>query len=509
MTAIEVGNREWTIEDVLAVSRRESPVKLSQDSRWQQLIQKGSQFLERHWRENGEIYGVTTGYGDSCVRAVPAALVEELPVQLMRFHGCGLGEILPDDATRAMMAARLISLARGYSGVRLELLDALVGLLNNDILPVVPQEGSVGASGDLTPLSYLAAVLVGEREATVNGERLLAQEALSRFGLTPIALRPKEGLALMNGTSMMTGIACLAFDRARYLARVAASVTALAVEALEANKAHYDARLFAQKPHVGQVEVATWIREAISYDASTQALRRLQDPYSLRCAPHVIGVLVDALPWIRKTIETELNSSNDNPLIDGEEELILHGGHFYGGHIAFAMDALKTAVANVADLVDRQLALLMHQATNHGLPANLSGAAPERLPINHGFKAVQIGASAWAAEALKNTMPASVFSRSTECHNQDKVSMGSIAARDCIRVLELSEQVVAAGLLAGVQGVNIRLRSGKAKSSLSSELCSICESVEPVFSFLTEDRPLEQSLRDTVSLIRNRQFSLE
>jgi histidine ammonia-lyase len=201
------------------------------------------------------------------------------------------------------------------------------------------------------------------------------------------------------------------------------------------------------------MQVAAWLRKDLAIDAPTAPLHRLQDRYSLRCAPHVLGVLADSLNWLRSFIEIELNSANDNPIIDAEAERVLHGGHFYGGHIAFAMDSLKTLVANVADLLDRQLALLVDVRYNHGLPSNLSGAPADRAMLNHGFKAVQIGTSAWTAEALKNTMPASVFSRSTECHNQDKVSMGTIAARDAIRVLELTEQVAAATLLAANQGV--------------------------------------------------------
>jgi histidine ammonia-lyase len=188
---------------------------------------------------------------------------------------------------------------------------------------------------------------------------------------------------------------------------------------------------------------------------------RLQDRYSIRCAPHIIGVLVDSLPWLRQFIETELNSANDNPIIDGIGEHVLHGGHFYGGHIAFAMDGLKNAVANISDLLDRQMALLMDTKFNHGLPANVSGASAERAMINHGFKAVQIGCSAWTAEALKLTMPASVFSRSTECHNQDKVSMGTIAARDCLRVLQLTEQVAAASLLRRSTSAGIAPKAGR------------------------------------------------
>ena len=223
----------------------------------------------------------------------------------------------------------------------------------------------------------------------------------------------------------------------------------------------------------------------------------------------MIGVLADALPWMRRQIETELNSSNDNPLVDGIKKRVMHGGHFYGGHVAFAMDGLKTAVANIADLLDRQLALLVDVRTNHGLPANLSGAPAARAAINHGFKAVQIGASAWTAEALKLTMPASVFSRSTECHNQDKVSMGTIAARDALRVLELTEQVAAAALLGALQGLEQRFQRRQIHPDrLAAPVAAQWQAVRKEVSYLIEDRPLDEDLRRIVKAIQKRAWPL-
>ena len=236
--------------------------------------------------------------------------------------------------------------------------------------------------------------------------------------------------------------------------------------------------------------------------------KRLQDRYSLRCAPHVIGVLADALPLLRESIENELNSANDNPIIDAEGERVLHGGHFYGGHIAFAMDSMKNAVANLADLLDRQLALLVDSRYNHGLPANLSGTPrATRAAINHGLKALQISASAWTAEALKLTMPASVFSRSTECHNQDKVSMGTIAARDCLRVLELTEQVAAALLIAVRQGVWLRCRLNR---SIAPErtLRYMMDALGADIRVIEADRRLEPDLRLLLERIRGRVWKL-
>ncbi|CAG0961349.1 histidine ammonia-lyase [Methylophilaceae bacterium] len=498
--SVSIGNGRISIEDVLRVATGHQGISLSASTEFRQRINKGAAFLERLLADNGTVYGVNTGYGDSCTVSVPTALINELPLHLTRYHGCGMGEHLDDEATLAVLVCRLNSLAQGYSGVRWELLEQLAALINHRILPNIPAEGSVGASGDLTPLSYVAAALIGEREVRHAGKLQPAAEVLKNLDLLPLTLAPKEGLAIMNGTAVMTGLACLAWQRANYLTQLCCRLTALASIALCGNRGHFDPRLFAAKPHAGQNEAAAWIYEDIQGEA-TEVIR-LQDRYSIRCAPHVIGVARDALSWMRRDIENELNSANDNPLIDPDAELLMHGGHFYGGHIAFAMDALKTAVANLADLMDRQLALLVDNKYNHGLPLNLSGSSGERASINHGFKAVQIGASAWTAEALKLTMPASVFSRSTECHNQDKVSMGTIAARDCLRVLELTEQVAAALTLATVQGVTLR-RNIDGSAALTEAVSNFMQDVGSYSPFLDEDRPLEAELRTMAGLIRN------
>lgn len=495
-------------QQIARIAARAVQVQLSTAVEFVARINRGAEFLQKLWQENGVIYGVTTGYGDSCETGVPADLVPELPQHLFTFHGCGLGAHFSPEETRAILAARLASLARGKSGVRYELLQALTALIQADILPLIPQEGSVGASGDLTPLSYVAAVLAGERDVLYNHKIQPARDALNACGLTPIKLQPKETLALMNGTAVMTGLACLALQRAQYLAQLSARITSVAVLALRGNAAHFDPLLFAVKPHPGQNQIAAWIHDDLLAAAASREGLRLQDRYSLRCAPHVIGVLQDSLPWLTQFIETELNSANDNPIIDGDGEHVLHGGHFYGGHIAFAMDSLKNAIANIADLLDRQLAQLVDVKMNHGLPPNLTGAEGVRRSINHGFKAVQIGVSAWTAEALKLTMPASVFSRSTECHNQDKVSMGTIAARDCLRVLQLVEQVAAATLLGACQGLQLRVRQGElALAALSAPIREQLESVQSIAPFLAEDRALESALRALVDAIQQQQWS--
>lgn len=502
-----------TIEAIDCIARQVGTVRLSQEESFRDYINQGSAFLATKLLEEGYIYGVTTGYGDSCVRPVPLDLVNELPLHLLRFHGCGLGDFLTLAQTRAVLAVRLISLCQGFSGVTMELLERLELLLQKDILPLIPSEGSVGASGDLTPLSYVAAVIVGEREVWYQGQRRHTADVYRELSIQPYQLQPKEALALMNGTAVMTALATEAYCRARYLGRLASRLTAMTSLALKGNPQHFNATLFTAKPHPGQNRIAGYIRLDLENAPATFPVDRLQDRYSTRCAPHVIGVLEDMLPAFKTIIETEINSANDNPLIhidqENQKKTILHGGNFYGGHIAFVMDSLKNLVANIADLLDRQLATLVDLKFNHGLPANLSGATGPRAAINHGLKALQISASAWTAEALKNTMPASVFSRSTESHNQDKVSMGTIAARDALRVLQLTEQVTVAQLIATVQALRLREREGiLTPENYGSDMTIFLAAVANDIPFIDEDQPLESYLRTLLFNVQSRKWCL-
>mgnify|MGYP000137017902 CR=1 FL=1 len=506
---IEIGDRPLTLECVWAAAHAPGGSALSHSTAVHARLARSADRIDALLARDGVIYGVTTGYGDSCTTEVRDALIAQLPLNLTRFHGCGLGRILDPEETRAVMAVRLASLVQGWSGVSVELARLLGDMLAHDILPLIPAEGSVGASGDLTPLSYVAGALAGERDVLYRGETLVSASAFSKAGLSPITLRPKEALAVMNGTAVMTGLGALAWMRADQVSRLPARLTAMAAIALMGNPRHFDERLFAAKPHPGQTETARRIREDLAAFDRDHAPTRLQDRYSIRCAPHVIGVLEDMLPVFRTLLETEINSANDNPLIDPETGDVLHGGHFYGGHVCFAMDGLKTLVANVADLADRQLALLVDTRYSNGLPPNLTGATGERVAINHGFKAIQIAVSAWTAEALKLTLPASVFSRSTECHNQDKVSMGTIAARDALRVLELTEQVLAAHTLACVQAIRLRLSSGaiatdRIGAPIEAFIAALCDGAE----LLTEDRPMDRSLAALCARLRRRDLSL-
>lgn len=506
MNKIQLTNKTMlTVSDVVNIANGLRKLELSKDSQWIALINKGSDAIDSVCEKGLKVYGITTGFGDSVDRDVSVEKAMKLQYNLAKFHGCGLGKKLSPVIARAVMVCRLASLKNGYSGIRIDLLERIADLIDKDVVPVIPEEGSVGASGDLTPLSYLAAVLYGEREVFYQGNIRDTADVYRELGIEPIVPKPKETLCIMNGTSVMTAISCFAFNRAEYITSLSARITALASLALMADSGHFDDRIFSAKPFPGQRKIAELIRKDYG---STNYKYRIQAPYSIRCAPHVIGVLADSLPWIRNFIQIELNSSNDNPLIDSQTGDFLHGGNFYGGHIAFAMDSMKNAIANIADLLDRQFALLADHKTNNGLPYNLTGASD--TSINHGFKALQIAVSAWTAEALQKTMPLTSFSRSTECHNQDKVSMGTIAARDCMRVIELAEQVCAATLFAFSQAIEIRIRQNELKeNALTEELRMLKNKVLDIAGFLSEDRRLDLSLEKIIEHINKQDFSVQ
>jgi histidine ammonia-lyase len=320
---------------------------------------------------------------------------------------------------------------------------------------------------------------------------------------------PKEPLALINGTSVMTGIAAVNLDRAYHILEAAIGASALCVHALQGKADHYHPVIGEAKPFPGQIRVADRIRRLLIPRGAETGLEAagpdaLQDPYSLRCSPQILGVLCDALDWIRPWVEIEANSANDNPLFTDGMDRPLTGGNFYGGHIAFAMDALKVALASVADMADRQVALLVNPNVNRGLPADLVRVTGEARLYHHGFKAMSITASALTAEALKETMPAASFSRSCESYNQDKVSMGTIAARDASRICTLAERVEAIHLLAAAQACEIRGRM-KARPRLVSMLAELRRLAAPTF----QDRPMDADIEAVAREISENGFPKE
>lgn len=474
---VVVNGNTLTIGDLMCVAFLNFPVALDPDPACRERILASRALNDRLIGEGKPIYGVTTGFGDSCDRQLSPERVAELQRNLLRFLGTGTGEFFDVPEARAILLARLNSNSKGYSGVRMVLLQQMVDFLNCGITPCIPSQGSVGASGDLVPLSYVGATLCGQREVWYGGHIVDAASALAQAGLKPIVLEAKEGLAIVNGTSVMTGLAAINVFRAAQLAEFSAITTAMTVEALAGVRNAFEPIIHTLKNHPGPArfaaQVLAWLegsRLARDLDAvfeevgafnGAEARRlhlKIQDRYSIRCAPQIAGVLDDVLAWASIWVARELNSANDNPLYDAESGHLFNSGNFYGGHVCMAMDALKTAIANVAHMCERQLELIVDEKYSNGLPANLvdPGRSEEDRAVQHGFKGMQLACTSLLVEALMRCNPASVYSQSTECHNQDKVSLGVHAARDCARVIELTEKIVAMQLIALAQALEIR-----------------------------------------------------
>jgi histidine ammonia-lyase/phenylalanine ammonia-lyase len=415
------------------------------------------------------------------------------------------------------MLLRANCLSKGNSGVRVELIERLLSLLNGDVLPQIPERGSCGASGDLVPLSYIGSALVGEVDVLAHGELRPAADVLAELGLEPFELEAKEGLGLVNGTSFITAFAALAVADARDLADVSDLATAMASEALLGNRGHFNAFLFEAKAHPGMIESARVIRglladsqlaldseeifagEDLAGREYLELSRQVQDRYSIRCAPHINGMLRDTLDWATRWVEIEMNSSDDNPLFDVGSGRVQSGGNFYGGHMGQAMDSLKVALANLCDLMDRQLELVVDEKFNRGLTPNLIpfyGPDSPEAGLHHGFKGMQLSCSAMTAEALNRSNPATVHSRSTEAHNQDKVSMATIAARDARSIVELAQNVAAIHLLAVTQAFDLR---DPAKAGPVTRAAH--DLIRTRVPFMSGDRRMDVDIRAVVELI--------
>jgi histidine ammonia-lyase len=497
-TEILLGNHPLALHDIVELARGKRVPVITREAKAR--MQASYELTQERLGRGEKIYGVTTGYGESVRTTVPPTASAELSLNLLRFHGCGTGRLLTEEETAAVLAVRLCSLVVGKSGVRPLVAERLCELLTKRLLPAIPAEGSVGASGDLTPLSYVAAVLVGEREILTPSGPRPTSAIFAEHGITPLQLGPKEALALMNGTSVATALAILAHARSSQLAELGSTVTALCSVAIGGNPEHFHPLLHQAKGHPGQILAARRIRDEFTHLPKTDVMR-LQDRYSIRCAPQVLGVLIDVLSWCENVLQIELNGVSDNPIVDVEHDAIIHGGNFYGGHVGFAADALKAAVANVADLLDRQLVLLCLPAESGDLPSNLVGVSGPEACTHHGFKAMSISASALTAEALKATMPASVFSRSTESHNQDKVPMATMGSRDAVRVVELTEQVATITLIAACQAIELRTRN---KVNLGATHQALRQRV----AALTSDRRMDIDIAAALELLRKGELPL-
>ena len=417
------------------------------------------------------VYGVNTGFGDLAKVRIEADKLTLLQERLILSHCAGVGEALEDRSVRGMLLLRANALARGYSGVRPEIIEALLALLNANVLPVVPSRGSVGASGDLAPLAHLALPLLGRGHLHIDGETLPAAEGLGRLGLEPFTLQPKEGLALINGTQAMTALLANAAIRSRRLVKIADLVAALSVDALRGTDAAFDPRLHALRPHPGQQSSAANIWALLSGSGIRESHRfgdvRVQDPYSVRCAPQVHGAVRDVLSDAEAKLAIEMNSVTDNPLIFADEGAIISGGNFHGEPMAIAADSLCIAMAELGNISERRIEKLTNTAFS-GLPPFLV----EDAGLNSGFMMAQVTAAALASENKVLAHPASVDSIPTSADKEDHVSMGMGAALKLCDVISHTNTILAIELLCGAQGIDLLrpLRSSPALEALHAAL---------------------------------------
>jgi phenylalanine ammonia-lyase len=488
---LELGARALSLEDVERVARQGVFVGLAAASRAR--IAQGRDRLAERIARGERIYGINTGVGGNQDFVVPPEDMERLQHNLMRHLSCATGAPLPTDAVRAAMLLRVATFATGTSAVRTELVDALVAALNRGVTPVVPRYGSVGASGDLMPSAYIARLLVGMGEAELSGRRMSAAEALGSAHLEPVRFAPKEGLALINGTTVMTAVASLVWADARRVLRTLLNTIALAVEALQAPNQPFQPWVHEQKGHPGQIAVAAWIGEALAGSQNVTASSR-QSGYSLRCAPQGLGPAWEALEDGRAVLEREINSANDNPLIDPESGTFYQAGNFYGGHIARLLDTWKLDFAVMASWGNALMAVLVDPRFNAGLPANLT---PEP-GVNSGFKGMQLSVTSLACAVRQMAGPSSIHSLPTEEYNEDVVSLGMHAAVTAMEALECVRNETAMVLLAAAQAVD--LRGGAARLGQGSR--TIYESVRQTAAFQDKDRPMEEEIAALARMIR-------
>jgi len=460
MPPISLTGQDLTVDNVVEVARGRRRVELDPEAATRMTASR--EVIARLVAAGESVYGVTTGFGDLAEVRIGTAQTEELQCNLVRSHAAGVGEPLPDDVVRAMLLLRANALAVGLSGVRVELVELLVDMLNAGVHPVVPMRGSLGASGDLAPLAHLALVLIGEGEATVDGVGPTpGREALAAAGLEPLTLAAKEGLALLNGTQLMSGIGALAYHDALRLAMTADVIGAMSLEAMLGTGAAFDERLVGARPHPGQVIVARHLRELLQ-DSEIWAshrrdrVHRVQDAYSLRCMPQVHGAARDALAELDRVLSVEINSATDNPLVFPSGDVV-SGGNFHGEPLALALDYATMAVTELASISERRTARLV-DAHLSGLPAFLS----ERPGVESGLMIAHYSAAALVNELQTLAHPSSVDTIPTSANQEDHVSMGGTSALHLREAIDRAELVLAIEALCAAQGLDFRapLRPG-------------------------------------------------
>lgn len=490
--SVAVGDR-LTVADIVAVAREGQPVQLAPSA--VERMEAGRQKILRCLDDGHPHYGINTGFGALAEIQVSREDLAQLQLNLVRSHAAGVGDPLATEVVRAAMLLRAAVLASGLSGVRRELADQLLGMLNAGIHPVIPSKGSVGASGDLAPLAHLALAMVGEGPVEVDGNPVPAGEALARAGMSRLELEPKEGLALVNGTQMMTAAGCLALVDAEHLTLTADVVGGMTLEAVKGTPEAFDERIVGARPHPGQLESAALLRRVIAGSEirdSHRECERVQDPYSLRCMPQVHGAVRDSLAHVRRVLEVEINSTTDNPLVF-EDGSILSGGNFHGEPVAIALDLMAIAVAELASISERRVEHLLNPALSSGLTPFLSRTSG----LSSGYMISQVTAASLVSENKVLAHPASVDSIPSSANREDHVSMGMTSALKAQDVLSNSRTVLAIEALCAASGLDQR-RPEKPGKGLHAAWEIIRERVPP----LDADRPPGPDVESLTDLMK-------
>ena len=486
-----VDGNSLTIENTIAVARHGAAVELAGDAIARMNASRA--LIDRLAAGEAPIYAVNTGVGLLANVRIPRGDLDQLQRNVIRSHSAGVGDPLPREVVRAMMLIRANVLAKGFSGIRPVVAERLCDLLNHGVTPVVPSQGSVGASGDLAPLAHMALVLIGEGEAEWRGEILSGAEAMRRAGIEPLELHPKEGISLINGTQAMLAIGCLELDAADTVVDTADVICAMTLDALRGTPRAFDPRINEARPHPGQVETARrlrWLLDGSEIRQSHLGCGRVQDAYSLRCVPQVHGPVREALAEARRVFQIELNSATDNPLVFEDE--ILSGGNFHGESLAFQLDFLAVALAALAGISERRLDRLVNPALNEELPPFLAG----KPGLESGLMMVQVSAASLIAENRVLAHPASPGSITTSGNKEDFVSMGMTSALKLQRVVRNTRAVLAMEVLAAVRGLDL-LAPLKTSPALEQMRARIARVSPPI----REDRPFYRDIAAIEALI--------
>ncbi len=496
---IKLTGSDLTIEQVIRVVRGGERVELSDST--VKNINRAREMVDKLVEEEEIVYGVTTGFGRFSNRRICIDKIIELQENLIKSHAAGCGNPLPREVVKAMMLLRSNALAGGYSGIRLETLQLLLAMINQGVIPWVPEHGSVGASGDLIPLSHMVLVMLGKGKAYVDGELITGEQALVEKGLKPVRLGSKEGLALINGTQMMGGYGVLAVHDSNNLVIHADLALALSLEAMQGILAAFDPDIHKLRPHPGQIQSAKNIRQLTA--GSQLALREqeghIQDAYSLRCGPQVHGASRDALTHVNQIISRELNSVTDNPLFFPEQNKVLSGGNFHGQPLALGLDYLAIAVSELGNISERRTARMLDANLNNGLDMFLT----RKGGLNSGYMIAQYTAASLVAENKVLASPASIDSIPTSANKEDHVSMGSISARKAREIISHVEQILAIELITACQGIDLRSASSSAGTKLGAGSRVIYQKVRELVPRLDEDRILYPELKEVKELVHS------